>query len=180
MNVFSVDAETDGLYGPIWAIGAVVLDGMNEVDRFAGQIDPDVVTDPWVRENIVPVVDLPRFPSRQALLNAFWWFWMEDRGSAVAVADFGAPVEAGLFRACVSLNKAERTFQGPYPLHELGTALYLAGQDPDCDRREMCGRPDLVRHDPVDDALMAGLCWQKIAIGGAAYRERHVSPMTDS
>lgn len=177
VNIFSVDAETDGLYGPVWAIGAVVLDDHGaEVAWFAGQLNPDVVTDPWVRENIVPVVDLPRLPTRQKLLNDFWWFWMEYREGALAVADFGAPVEAGLFRACVSLSKKERTFQGPHPLHELGTALLLAGLDPDCDRRELCGRPDLVRHNPVDDAMMAGLCWQ-VAVEKIE-RERHGSTGT--
>jgi len=184
MNVFSVDAETDGLYGHVWAIGAVVLDGADEVARFAGQLDPDDtrfppfrrgVTDPWVREHIVPVVDLPRFASHRLLIEAFWGFWMEHRESSIAVADFGAPVEAGLFRVCVAQDEQARMFQGPYPLHELGTALLLAGLDPDCDRRGMSGRLDLVPHDPVDDALASGLCWQMIAAGGAAYRPRYAS-----
>ncbi len=46
-------------------------------------------------------------------------------------------------------------------MHELGTALLLAGIDPDANRRELADRPDLVQHDPYD-ALAAGLCWLKV------------------
>ena len=134
----------------------------NELARFAGQIEGDRVKDPWVSENIVPVVDLPRFDIRIDLLNAFWDFWMANKANALCVADFGAPVEAGLLRACVGLDPGKRTWEGPYPMHELGTALLLSGNDPDLNRREFIDRPNLVQHDPVDDALTAGLCWLKV------------------
>lgn len=165
--VFSFDAETDGLYGPVWAIGALVYArefGLGAT--FAGQIEPteDVVTDPWVRENIVPVVDLPKYESREALLNAFWDFWITHKDISIALADCGAPVEAGLFRACIELDPANRMWQGPTPLHELATALLLAGYDPwETNRRELAERSDvLIQHDPVDDALAAALCWDKV------------------
>ena len=163
MKLFSFDAETDGLYGKAWAIGAVVLDeqGVGSA-RFAGQLRPDVVSDPWVREHIVPVVDLPLHKTRENLLDRFWGFWMEHKDGATCLADFGAPVEAGLFRACVELDPPGRTWEGPYPMHELGTALLLNGIDVDVNRREMAGRDDLVQHDPVDDAIAAALCWRKI------------------
>jgi hypothetical protein len=160
-RVFSFDAETDGLYGAPWAVGACVLDAEGRIAAsFAGQLDAAVVTDSWVRENVVPVVDLPRYPDRSTLLDAFWSFWMEYRDDVLCVADFGAPVEAGLFRACVELDPAARMWNGPYPLHELGTALLVAGFDPDVDRREMSGRPDLAPHDPLADAVASGLCWR--------------------
>jgi hypothetical protein len=167
--VFSFDAETDGLYGAPWAIGAVVLDLTGEIAaEFTGQVDPDVVTDPWVRENIVPVVDLPRFASLPDLLEAFWEFWLGHRDTSLCVADFGAPVEAGLFRRCVKADLDARRWLGPYPMHELGTALLLAGLDPDVNRRELAGMPGLVQHDPRDDALAAGRCWQ-IATGAIGH-----------
>lgn len=159
--IFSVDAETDGLYGPVWAIGAVVLEGEDVTAEFVGQIDPTTVTDQWVRDNIVPHLDLPRYDSREALLGAFWAFWMEHKGDAICVADFGAPVEAGLFRACVEMAPSERMWDGPYPMHELGTALLLAGLDPDLDRFEMAGIDGLTKHNPRDDALTAGICWRR-------------------
>jgi hypothetical protein len=64
--VFAVDAESDGLYGDVWAIGAVVLDHGREVARFSGMIDPAVhVTSPWVRRHVVPVVDLALLDDRR-------------------------------------------------------------------------------------------------------------------
>lgn len=161
MRIFSADAETDGLYGPVWAIGAHWMDG-DSIATFKGQLNPAVVTDPWVREHVVPVVDLPRYGSRTDLLNAFWAFWMAHKKGADAVGDFDYPVETDLFRACVELDLSARQWEGPYPLHELATALLKAGHDPHVDRREFCGRLDLVPHDPVDDALASALCWRKV------------------
>lgn len=161
-KLFSVDAETNGLYGKVWAIGAVVMDPDGQDDVFAGMIDPAVVTDPWVRENIVPVVKLPVFDSYEDLLEGFWSFWLQHRDDSLCLSDFGAPVEAALFRACIERDLESRMWLGPYPMHELGTALLLAGQDPDVNRREFAGKPDLVQHDPVDDAIAAAYCWKRL------------------
>jgi hypothetical protein len=171
MKIFSFDAETDGLYGPVWAIGAVVSEEPNaEGTVFAGRIEPtdEVVTDSWVRDNIVPYGleshwSFREFSSREDLLNAFWDFWIEHCNDALVLADCGTPVEAGLFRACVELDLENRKWQRPKPLHELATALLLAGHDPwETDRRELSGKTKLVQHDPVDDALAAALCWEKV------------------
>lgn len=170
-RVFAVDAETDGLYGPVWAIGAVVLDdGVAVTPELGIQLDPAVVTDGWTRKNVVPHVDLPRIDSREGLLNLFWDFWLANKEGAEAVADVGTPVEAGLFRACVELDPDSRTFQGPYPLHELATALRMAGMDPDLDRRVALRRMDLVPHNPVDDALGAALMWHQVTVKGGVIR----------
>ena len=132
-NVFYFDAETDGLYGAVWAIGAVVQthDGV-EIARFAGQVDPSDLTDGWVRENIAAHIKLPR-----------------------------SPVESGLFRACVEDSPAERTWEGPYPLHEVATLLLAAGIDPDIDRVEFSGLTGLTKHNPIDDSLASAACWRK-------------------
>lgn len=168
--IFSHDAETDGLYGEPWAIGAVVLTEQGVTESFAAQLDPSVVTDPWVRENIVPVVDLPRTKTREDLLEGFWAFWLEHREDSLCVADFGVPVEAYVFRKCVEFDTPSRMRLGPYPQHELGSALLLAGIDPDTDRRQMAGYPGLVQHNPLHDAIAAGICWQKCQalIGGGS------------
>lgn len=164
--IFSVDAETDDLFGPVWAIGAIVLaeDGTN-LAKFEGQVDPSDVKSEWVRKNSVPFVDLPRYADRRALREAFWSFWMEWRERAMPVADCLAPVEAGLFRVCVEDDLAAREWMHPYPLHDLGTLLAFHGLDPqNCDRRELAG-PDargLCLHNPVHDAYASGLCWLKL------------------
>lgn len=170
MKIFSFDAETDGLYGPVWAVGAVVLGWTTastpdevEVATFSGQLDPAVVTDKWTRTHVVPAVDLPRYDAREELLDGFWRFWLDHSAGnrTIAVADCGYPVETGLFRACVELAPEVRWNQGPFPLHELSTLLLAKGLDPELDRREFVARPDLVAHDPVADAMVQGLCWVK-------------------
>lgn len=151
--VFMVDAETDGLMGPVWAIGAVVMNGAGQVEAsFAGQLDTSVVTNEWVQAHVVPYVqDLPKYQSREELFNAFWEFWMTWKNHTTAWADCGHPVESGLFRACAEHNRT-RDFQGPFPLHEVATLLWSIGINPDTNRIELSGLQGLIPHNPVDDA----------------------------
>jgi hypothetical protein len=175
-HIFSVDAETDDLFGETWAIGVVVLDkDGNQVDKFEGQVDPSDVRSAWVQEHSVPFCKLTPYPNRRALRDAFWEFWMFWRERAIAVADCGAPVEAGLFRACVEDDLEGRQWKHPFPLHDLGTLLHLCGYDPadvngDADRIKLAKLEgeELHKHNPVDDAYASGLCWvlfsQKIRV----------------
>lgn len=159
-RLFVVDAETDGLYGEVWAIGAIVLDNTGaEIATFAGQTDPQDVTDSWVRDNVVPKCDLPRYPSRRDLRDAFWSFWLSHRGDVLAVADCGYPVETGLFRACVADHQAERQWLGPYPLHDVATHLLAAGIETKSDRFRLAGMDPKHNHDPLQDARASGVCW---------------------
>jgi hypothetical protein len=165
-GIFAVSVVPNGLYGPVWAVGAVVLgigDGHPVTATFEGQLRAGEATDDWTRENVVPVVHPPEYPSRAELLESFWAFWVKHGPGAVCVADGGHPAVAELFRACVHRGAAARWNKGPHPLHELSTALWAVGADPGGDRREFCGRPDLVPRDPVDDATAAALCWAKVA-----------------
>lgn len=162
-TLLCLDAETDGLYGAVWAIGAIVLNGDgSEIARFAGQVDPSDLKDEWVRENIAVHLDLPRYGSRRELRDAFWAFWMEHREGSTCIADVGSPVESGLFRACVEEESGARMWNGPYPLHEVATALLCAGVDPDIDRVEFSGLAGLTKHNPVDDAIASAACWRKV------------------
>jgi hypothetical protein len=165
---FSVDAETDGLYGPVWAIGAVVLNYWGEVvARFEGQVSPASLTNTWVIENVVPHVNLPLYGSARELRDAFWAFWMTWREGVVTISDIGSPVESGLFRTCVEDDPEARQWNGPYPLHEVSTLLFAVGQDPDVDRleyadmRSVSAMPGLQKHNPVFDAYVSALCWLK-------------------
>lgn len=167
-NVFSFDAERTRLVEPNllghWAIGAVVMQpDRTVVDEFKGMIDPSgLQTSAFVRDQIVPYVHLPEYTSHQAMLNAFWEFWMDHGGNrrVMAVADFGAPVEAPLFAAAQALDLDKREFAGPYPLHELGTRLLDAGIDPDVDRIAFADQGNgFTKHDPLDDSIVAAHCW---------------------
>ena len=171
--VFSVDVESDGLHGPIFAIGAVVMTSDGTVTAtFAGYAPLPKYKSDWVKENVVQ--NLPKdsrmrvYPSLLKLRSAFWKFWMWYKEGVNCLSDFGAPLEAKLFSECIADNLSEREWQGPYPMHELGTMLATAGVDPDVSREEYSGILDkeqvygtFVKHNPVYDSVAAALAWFK-------------------
>ena len=170
MKYFFVDAETDGLYGPVIAVGAVVYDGgWAELETFQVSVDQDSyrVTEEWVKQNVLPAINqnAPRYPSESELLDAFWGFWIKHREGCLCIADVAYPVEMALFKKCVLKNEPERRFQGPYPLLDLSTALYVKGIDPLIDRRALVSGEAFTRHNPLDDARLAAKCWRLVVNG---------------
>ncbi|HHV75851.1 MAG TPA: hypothetical protein GXX39_00555 [Syntrophothermus lipocalidus] len=173
MRYFFVDAETDGLYGAVIAVAAAVYavsgEEWIEVETFQGVVDLEnyQVTDEWVRANVLPVIsgDMPIYPSESELLEAFWSFWMKHREGCLCIADVAYPVETCLFKKCVSRNEPERRFQGPYPLLDLSTALYVKGLDPLIDRRALIADEAVMLHDPLHDARLAAKCWRLVVNG---------------
>jgi len=161
--LLSIDAETDGLYGETFAIGAAVISAGGEVlDTFAGKAEEGRVESAWVRENSLShLSDLPAFDTREQLRDAFWAFYLQWRERCVIVADVPYPVEAGLLRQCVMKDLPEREFLGPFPLIDLASVLYAHGLDPLLDRMAFCGRKGR-RHHPLDDAIASGLCLVRV------------------
>lgn len=160
MNYFIFDCETDGLYGKTLSIAAVVFDSeFAPVQRFDGSLlinACDLESD-WVKENVYPHLSLSerRFDTEEALLEAFWAFYTEHRGTALCIADVPVPVEAGVLRKCVLKNEAERAFLAPYPLIDAASLLFAAGIDPSTDRSTLTDR-ELDRHRAYDDVLAIG------------------------
>jgi hypothetical protein len=170
MNYFFVDAETDGLYGDIIAVGVVVINEKGiEIDRFGGKIkglSTEMIKDEWVKENVLPFLDnsLSDFQDLNLLLDEFWLFWMKHRETSICIADVQYPVEAGLFRKCVEKDLKARIFQGPFPLLDLSTLLFAKGIDPLTDRFKLCGiqeKQELRQHNPIEDAKLVSILWRK-------------------
>ena len=169
-NIFSFDCETDGLYGETFAVGVFVLspEGLI-IDKFSGISQVEEVTNDWVKENVIPNLEgLQKYPTCKQMRNAFWKFWMKHRGTGekslcTAIADFGIPVESGFFKQCVLDDLDNRQWNAPYPLHEVETLLIAKGVEPDTNRIKYSEiNPNTVKqHNPVDDALVSGLCWIK-------------------
>lgn len=147
------DVESIGLHGEGFAVGYVVVDGDGAVfdsGRYACPTAKAVGPDDgraWVAENCPPIVATHDFPRQ--IRAAFWNQWLahKERG-AVLVADCAWPVEARFLASCVD-DDAQRTWEGPYPLHELASFMVAAGMDPMAtyDRRS-----DEPQHDPLGDA----------------------------
>lgn len=157
MKIFGVDAETDGLYGRVWAIGAVVLNEKGyEIDRFEGQAETHTLRNTFVINDIVPVTaHLPYYRTTRELRDAFWQFWMKHRHNAHCVANSLFPVESGLFRKLYEDDPFNRRTLGPNPLHEVQTALLMARITTQGESLLVPGLEHVVKHNPVDDALVA-------------------------
>lgn len=160
---FVFDAETDGLFGNFIAIGAIVLRNGKETDVFAGKLAhlEATVQDAWVRENVLPRLaddgfNAHVYADEEALLGAFWDFWMRYRADCYAVADVAYPVEAQLFRRCVLQDEPARRFLSPYPLLDFAAMLFALGIDPDENRQKLDGGAAYDQHNPLADARITG------------------------
>lgn len=156
---FVFDVECDGLMGPAFALGYVLLnrDGVElESNYFRSKHE---VKDAWVAENIEPLLPKPNCTSLSELQEAFWSAWTRwrDRG-AVLVADCPFPVETNFLASCV-LRKASQ--QGidpieisPYPVIDVSSVLFAKGKDPLAKHNRLPN--ELPAHDPVKDSRQSG------------------------
>lgn len=133
-DLFFVDAETNGLYGSFLTVAIIRTDCFcNELDRhyFGIKTENMVVTDPWTRENVVPILgEYTPCEDEYDLLERVWALWAACREHSYAVAYVAYPVEARLFSECVRHDETRRRFNGPFPLIDLSTILFARGMDP--------------------------------------------------
>ena len=130
--MFSFDAETNGLWGQAFAIGAIVFDEKGqEITRFIGRLPDTVVTDEWVRENVLPqLTSVPvTHASYDELLTAFAAYYLANKEGADIVVHMGVPVEAKIF---IDMHQKGLIgdWDGPYPLYDVSGNLQAAGTDP--------------------------------------------------
>ena len=131
-KVFSFDAETNGLWGQAFAIGALVYDEQGtEIARFVGRCPIEGETDKWVAENVLPkMADIPETQSTYVgLLANFAEFYKANKQDADIVVHMGVPVESK-----VLIDMHTKGFigdwDGPSPLHDVSGNLQAAGADP--------------------------------------------------
>lgn len=157
--IFSIDAESIGLYGEHFAVGYAVTDFKgNELEhgllscpqQSARGLDSNRE---WVLANVIP--HLPTETTDEnpnALKEKTYQVWMrinQQYEKVTAIADCMYPVETSLFSKMITNNESEREWTGPYPFHEVATALLIAG----IDRNDYPRLPkELPEHHPVNDA----------------------------
>lgn len=161
-----MDAETDGLYGSFISVGMVVLNRQNEeVERAYYGMDKAKlkVTDPWVQENVLPILgEYEPCNTEEELLEKTWAFWMKYQDDAYAVADVEYPVECRLFEACVKLDFEERRWKAPFPFLDLSSMLYAKGLDPLTEREKLLdGFGNGKQHNALYDATLSAEIWKK-------------------
>ncbi|MGL4607360.1 MAG: hypothetical protein ACRCU3_07845 [Eubacteriaceae bacterium] len=164
MNVFIVDAETNGLYGEILSIGAMVVnEKFVELDYFYGEVTrkKEEDYDPWVFNNVVPHLKNENpYKSELELLERFWEFWIKYRETSYCLADVAYPVEMGVFKKCIEVNVNERRCMGPFPLLDLSSFLMAKGYDPKINRLTLIHQEKLNQHHALDDVKKTLEIWR--------------------
>jgi hypothetical protein len=144
-KVFSFDAETDGLWGDVFSIGAIVYEYKPEIDRGvdgkrAGywQVAASIVLNlggenvktPWVRENVLPNLESVGIThvSYEDMLRDFSLFYMKHKEGADCITHMGYIVEAQLLREMHRLQLIG-DWDAPYPLYDISGNLQAAGED---------------------------------------------------
>ncbi|MBI2473902.1 hypothetical protein HYV70_05120 [Candidatus Uhrbacteria bacterium] len=132
-KVFSFDAETNGLWGQPFAIGAIIYNEEGvETARFVGRCPIVGEVDRWVEENVLPqIIDISEsYENYEALLVDFAQFYLTHQKDDVDVlVHMGYVIEARIFRDMHDRGLIG-DWQAPYPLHDVSGNLQAAGEDP--------------------------------------------------
>ena len=167
---FSFDAETNGLWGRAFAIGALVFgeDGI-EVSRFVARLSDENVTDQWVRDNVLPqITGIPvTHESYEEMVADFAKFYLANIVDADIIVHMGVPVEA---RLIIDMHAAGLIgdFDGPYPLIDIAGNLQQAGEDstsPDSYLKKYelsAGEFDGGTHNPLYDSAVAAVVYRHL------------------
>lgn len=154
MKYLVFDVESAGLNGDGFAVGYCIVDdesGMTLASDWRtagiGAVACDSGNLMWLLENLPLEVTHPAPESVMTLDGLREWFAsiVETHKDCCPTSDCGVPVESNFLRAC-GLN--------PYPLHEVATALLLAGRDPVGTFERL--PYELPKHHPMHDARQSG------------------------
>lgn len=172
-KVFSFDAETNGLWGQAFAIGALVYNEQGaEIARFVGRLPDSAVTENWVKENVLTRIgDIPvTHNTYEDLLAGFAEFYKVNRVGADVVVHMGYIVEAGLLRD-MHTQGVIGDWDGPYPLLDVSGNLQQAGEDPTSvesyvERNQLpIGEFAGGTHNPLYDSAVAAAVYRHLMAG---------------
>jgi hypothetical protein len=171
-KIFSFDAESNGLWGSVFALGAIVYEDGREAGRFVARLPDEFVTDEWTKENALPALSTMTATHRalDAMLADFAAFYLANKAGADVVVHMGVPVESTLLKQMHDSGLIG-DWDGPYPLHDLVGYLACKGEDPTSvdaynakhrlmlDRREAQG---LAPHHPLYDSIAVAVAFMHL------------------
>jgi len=169
-KMFSFDAETNGLWGQAFAIGALVYDEQGaEIARFVGRLPDTEVTDQWVKENVLPKIqDIPITHTTYAeILSDFAAFYKANKEGCDVVVHMGFIVEVKVLR---DLHAAGLIgdWDAPYPLLDVSGNLQQAGEDPTSVDKYVqkhnlsVGEFEGGTHNPLYDSAVAAVVYRNL------------------
>ncbi len=162
-KLLSLDVESNGLHGPAFAVGAVIVDAQGKLlGEFSARCPIKGEVDAWVKENVLPPMkDFPQtHASAKAMRTAFWAWFKEAKSLAdFVLVDNGYPVEARFLISCQDDNLDERYWDHPYPLLDLAGMLLQVGEKPLTVRSKFAADKiqgqKVMRHNPRWDAWVS-------------------------
>ena len=161
-HLISFDVESIGLNGEGFAVGWVVISEHTGGEVSSGRVacDPALARGEqsdrdWVRMNCPPIEATHATP--RDVRDSFWSemaAWIAQGGTVIV--ECGCPVEANFLADCIRDVPGR---QGPYPLHDVATAMLAAGMDPMATyARDTLEMP---KHDPLADARQSARLWRE-------------------
>jgi hypothetical protein len=149
------DVESIGLHGEGFAVGAVVTDEQGRMveELYSACLPDEAAGDSegraWIAANVTPKLTFTASTPRE-VRESFWAFWLKWKAQGATLwADCCWPVEANFLSACVADDPTTRSWNGPYPLHEIATVFTVAGIDPTEVQDRLNNEP---MHHPLGDA----------------------------
>ena len=162
-KIFSFDAETNGLWGQAFAIGAVVVTPDGQVETFLARCPIEGEVNEWVKNNVLPQLkDVPvTHNSYRDMLEDFSSFYMKHKEGSDIIVHVGLPVEA---RVLLDMHKYGfiGDWDAPFPLidisafSEIGTSV-----DAYIERNELSLEmiEGMNTHNPLYDSAVALLAY---------------------
>ena len=165
-KILSFDAETNGLWGKAFSIGAVVYIDGAEAETFVARCPIEGEVNGWVAENVLPqMTDIAITHSDySAMLAAFAEFYLANKADADIIVHMGVPVESRVIQDMHDLGFIG-DWDAPYPLIDIAGCLAQAGFDPTLvdgyNRDHNITVPADIggTHNPLYDSRAAALCY---------------------
>jgi len=160
-KIFSFDAETNGLWGQAFSIGAVTSDG----NKFVARCPIEGEVNHWVAENVLPeMADIPvTHKSYKSMLKDFAKFYMTHKKDADVIVHMGFPVESKVLS-----DMKEYGFIGewdaPFPLIDISAFPQIGTSvDSYCEKNNLKA-PEFTggTHNPIYDAYMTMLAYKEV------------------
>jgi len=153
-KLLSFDLETNGLHGPAFAVGAVLMGCDGTVhESFSARCEIVGAVDGWVEKHMLQAIKAMDITHKSYvdMREAFWkWYVQTEPQADYVLVNNGYPVEYRFLLDCQEANLDERYWQHPFPILELSSLLLMLGQKPEIEGK-------FTIHHPLDDAKVAAI-----------------------
>lgn len=166
-KILSVDAETNGLWGQSFSIGAILMDKVTGTieEQFIARCPICGCVNDWVRDNVLPAMEgiVDTHEDYPSMLKDFIVWYMERKDNADVIVHMGLPVEAKLFLDAHEFGFI-KDFDGPYPLVDISAFPEINVSVDAYNEKHGIPIPELIggTHNPLYDSITAAMAYNDI------------------